>query len=52
MRYTLEKKSGCGPEPMGYFLAFREENTAKTVIVDLREGSISLPRIQAHLSKT
>ena len=41
MRYTLEKKIRLRAGTHRIFLGLREENTAKTVIVDLREGSSS-----------
>ena len=39
MRYTLEKKIRLRAGPHQIFLGVREKNTAKTVIVDLREGA-------------
>ena len=42
MRYTLEKKIRLRAGTHQIFLGVREENTAKTMIVDLREGA-SLP---------
>ena len=52
MRYTLEKKIRLRAGTHQIFFGVRELNTAKTMIVDLREGSIIYLRIQAHLSKT
>lgn len=39
MRYTLTKKIRLRAGPHQIFLGVREKNTAKTVIVDLREGA-------------
>ena len=39
MKYTLEKKIRLRAGPHQIFLGVREKNTAKTVIVDLREGA-------------
>ena len=41
MRYTLEKKIRLRAGPHQIFLGVREKNTAKTVIVNLREGASS-----------
>jgi hypothetical protein len=41
MRYTLEKKIRLRAGTHQIFLGVREENTAKTLIVDLREGASS-----------
>jgi len=41
MRYTLEKKIRLRAGTHQIFLGVREKNTAKTVIVDLREGALS-----------
>ena len=41
MRYTLEKKIRLRAGPHQIFLGVREKNTAKTMIVDLREGASS-----------
>ena len=41
MRYTLEKKIRLRAGPHQIFLGVREKNTAKTMIVDLREGALS-----------
>ena len=41
MKYTLEKKIRLRAGPHQIFLGVREKNTAKTVIVELREGALS-----------
>jgi len=41
MRYTLEKKIRLRAGPHQIFLGVREVNTAKTMIVDLREGALA-----------
>ena len=41
MKYTLEKKIRLRAGTHQIFLGVREKNTAKTVIVDLREGALS-----------
>jgi hypothetical protein len=41
MRYTLEKKIRLRAGPHQIFFGVREKTTAKTMIVDLREGALS-----------